>query len=73
MNRKTAFITAILAIVGLMVTPVIRSVNQPKVQRLADGSPLPAPTPKPPAMTTVLVADGSPLPAPTPKPPLGNV
>lgn len=69
MKTKTAFLVAGLTVIGLMVAPAVEPVNKTANENIADGSPLPAPVPKPP-VATVLIADGSPLPAPVPKPPV---
>jgi hypothetical protein len=75
--KKTAVVFGISLLALLIVLPVVSTVkqvttypslNSPGLQ--ADGSPLPAPIPKPHALDSDswLVADGSPLPAPIPKP-----
>jgi hypothetical protein len=68
MNRNKLYIAAILAVAGLVVTPALVFANCSKKVNLAEGSPLPAPVPRPPT-TQVMVAEGSPLPAPVPRPP----
>ena len=69
MKNNKFCIAAVLAFAGLLVTPALEVLNYSKTVNVAEGSPLPAPVPKPPA-TQVIVAEGSPLPAPVPKPPV---
>jgi hypothetical protein len=64
-NRNKFYIAAVLAFAGLIVAPVVESVNFTKSINVVEGSPLPAPVPK--ATEAVIVAEGSPLPAPVPK------
>lgn len=68
MNRNKLYITAALAIAGAVVAPASGVVDYSKKVNVAEGSPLPAPVPRPPA-ARVMVAEGSPLPAPVPHPP----
>ena len=72
MTRNKLFILPALAFASLIVAPAVTSVNFDSTGPVAEGSPLPAPSPKPPLAFTgaVIVAEGSPLPAPSPKPPL---
>lgn len=70
MNRNKPYIIAVLALAGLIVAPVLESVNYSQSVNVAEGSPLPAPVPRPPAANAVTVAEGSPLPAPVPRPPV---
>ncbi len=66
---------AVTAIVLSLAVPVNRSSQIPKQKGavvLADGVPLPPPTPPPPKKGT-MVADGVPLPPPTPPPPKGGM
>lgn len=73
MNRNKLYITAVLALAGLILAPVLESVNcsqRVKAVTVAVGNPLPAPVPRPPAANTVLTAVGNPLPAPVPRPPV---
>jgi hypothetical protein len=74
MTRNKPFIVAALAFASLIVAPAISSVNFDLAIPVAEGSPLPAPSPKPPlsAVGGIVVAEGSPLPAPSPKPPLAS-
>jgi len=65
MNRNKLYMAAVLALAGLIVTATPGVVKHSKKVTVAEGSPLPAPVPRPPA-TQVLVAEGSPLPAPRP-------
>jgi hypothetical protein len=67
MNRNKLYVAAVLALAGLIVTPTLEVVNHSKKVTVAEGSPLPAPVPRPPA-TQVIIAEGSPLPAPVPRP-----
>lgn len=69
MKRNKLYIISVLALAGLIVAPVIEYVNYDKTVNVAEGSPLPAPVPRPPAAKAVTVAEGSPLPAPVPRPP----
>lgn len=69
MHPNKLYISAVLAFAGLVVTPALEVPHYSKKVNVAEGSPLPAPVPKPPA-TQVTVAEGSPLPAPVPKPPV---
>ena len=68
MNRNKLYIAAVLALAGLVVTPALEAPNYSKKVNAAEGSPLPAPVPRPPR-TQVIIAEGSPLPAPVPRPP----
>lgn len=65
MNRNKLYIAAVLALSGLIATSALEFVNHSKKVTVAEGSPLPAPVPRPPA-TGAMVAEGSPLPAPVP-------
>jgi hypothetical protein len=67
MNRNKLYIAAVLAFAGLVVTPALEVSNYSKKVNIAEGSPLPAPVPRPPGKR-VMVAEGSPLPAPVPRP-----
>ena len=68
MNRNKPYIIAVLALAGLIVAPVLESVNYSQNVNVAEGSPLPVP--RPPAANAVTVAEGSPLPAPVPHSPV---
>jgi hypothetical protein len=68
MNRNKLYIAAVLALAGLAITPALEVPNYSKKVNIAEGSPLPAPVPRPPR-TQVIIAEGSPLPAPVPRPP----
>jgi hypothetical protein len=70
MKRNKLLLAAVLALAGLIVAPVAEFVNYGQNVNIAEGSPLPAPVPQPPAANVVIVAEGSPLPPPVPQPPL---
>ena len=71
MHTNKKYLAGILALAGLIVTPVISLVNHS--QDVAEGSPLPPPVPHPKLFVnnaSELIAEGSPLPPPVPHGPL---